>query len=389
MLLRTNHRVLFRCCLSLQSLSESSGTIAIGEKMQHYRREAAHAGSWYPSEALTLERSLARWLGQARTQRHDVSLDVDPDLFPSFSKQSKEDGSFFGDKLGNHRAHDEQEVRQRILKANDERTQLGLLIVPHAGYAYSGETAAYAYAQVDPDRFNRVVILGPSHHVYMRSCGLTGADRLATPLGDLSVDTSLIQDWITQHPDLFQRISKQVDEDEHSLEMQLPFLAYIFRKRPVRVVPVMCGALSISKEQECGRFFAKVLEERGTLLIISTDFCHWGRRFRYTRGCGDEAYRLRHEKALPLHQYIRALDSTGMRLIASKDAEAFGEYLQETGNTICGRHPLSVLLWALQDVAFPPCWRIEFLHYAQSSACTDEQDSSVSYVAGVGFGGVV
>ncbi|KAK4530829.1 hypothetical protein CCYA_CCYA05G1686 [Cyanidiococcus yangmingshanensis] len=354
--------------------------------MQKYRREAAHAGSWYTGEATQLERSLAQWLAQVAAKERSLGLSDETGMFRDPKASEKTHGVNIDPQGAQNSDAVQEDTNVETVGANDllrEQAQLGVLIVPHAGYAYSGETAAYAYAQVNPDQVERVVILGPSHHVYMRSCGLSGAQRLATPFGDLFVDTALIQDLIGQHPELFQLLPKKVDEEEHSIEMQLPFLAQVFRTRRerVRFVPVMCGALSPSKEQECGRFFGKLIGQPGTLLVISTDFCHWGRRFRYTRGWGDDAGRERQRKGVALHQYIRALDFAGLRLIAEKNPEAFVNYLHETGNTICGRHPLAVLLWAIH-YAEPSRWSVQFLHYAQSSACTDERDSSVSYVAG-------
>lgn len=138
---------------------------------------------------------------------------------------------------------------------------------------------------------------------------------------------------------LFERMSIDVDEEEHSIEMQLPYLAKVMESRRAdpefRVVPILVGSLNTAKEAEYGRALAKYLEAPRTLLIISSDFCHWGSRFSYTfyrRECGE------------VYESITQLDHDGMDAIESLEPGRFASYLRETRNTICGRHPIGVLL---------------------------------------------
>jgi AmmeMemoRadiSam system protein B len=371
--------------LSLQALlRRARGSICYEAVMRYSRREAQHAGSWYQSDTERLSQALEQWLKRVPSQLTPLRPADDAILFRNL--WGKRD-HFLDDSNVEASLSSEQNPQQVQTQTQVQgRGTLEILVVPHAGYAYSGETAAFAYAQVDPARFDRVVIIGPSHHVYMQKCGLSGAERLATPLGDLLVDTALVQSWSQLYPELFEILSKSTDEDEHSIEMQLPFLAKVFQGRlqQVRFVPIMCGALSPSKEKACGRFCAEQVLQPRTLLVVSTDFCHWGQRFGYTPGCKDKLAQERQRLGVGLSDYIRALDSMGMYLISLKDAEGFRAYLQKTGNTICGRHPLAVMLWAVH-FAEPSAWRLVFLRYAQSSACVDAHDSSVSYVAGAGY----
>lgn len=143
------------------------------------------------------------------------------------------------------------------------------IIVPHAGYIYSGSTAALAYAQLTAARHSirRVVLLGPAHRVAVRGLALPGDDFLATPLGEVEVD----QDAVTQLMQLPQVVvSRNVHAQEHSLEVQLPFLQTVLDD--FKLVPLVVGDASPAE-------VAEVLEllwgGPETLLVISSDLSHF------------------------------------------------------------------------------------------------------------------
>ncbi|ROL49688.1 Protein MEMO1 [Anabarilius grahami] len=196
-------------------------------------REASHAGSWYTASGSQLNAQLEGWLSQAQSTAGPARAIIAP-------------------------------------------------YVKHAGYTYCGACAAHAYKQVDPSITRRVFILGPSHHVPLSRCALSPAEVYRTPLYDLRIDQKVYADlWKTG---MFERMSLQTDEDEHSIEMHLPYTAKAMEshKDEFSIVPVLVGALSESKEQEYGKLLSKYLADPSNLFIISSDFCHWGQRFRYT-----------------------------------------------------------------------------------------------------------
>ena len=98
------------------------------------------------------------------------------------------------------------------------------IIAPHAGYRFSGETAAHAYAALSAarSRVRRVFVLGPSHHWFTRRCALSQMTSYETPLGDLAIDADTYA--ALRETGKFDTMSKQVDEDEHSIEMHLPYI---------------------------------------------------------------------------------------------------------------------------------------------------------------------
>ncbi len=145
------------------------------------------------------------------------------------------------------------------------------LIVPHAGYIYSGPIAAAAYARLRPvaDAIRRVILLGPAHRVLVRGLALPGARQFATPLGVVDVDADAVA---------IARALPQVRESaaahaaEHSLEVQLPFLQRVLRA--FSVVPLVVG-------EATGAMVADVLDALWggpeTLIVVSSDLSHYHR----------------------------------------------------------------------------------------------------------------
>ncbi|KAM6324112.1 protein MEMO1 isoform X5 [Numenius arquata] len=140
------------------------------------------------------------------------------------------------------------------------------------------------------------------------------------------------------------------------------------------IIPVLVGALSESKEQEFGKLFSKYLADPSNLFVVSSDFCHWGQRFRYS---------YYDESQGEIYRSIEHLDKMGMSIIEQLDPVSFSNYLKKYHNTICGRHPIGVLLNAINELQKNGMnMSFSFLNYAQSSQCRNWQDSSVSYAAG-------
>jgi len=172
---------------------------------------------------------------------------------------------------------------QRQTLLNDVRDMLGAagpgldtmlsvpkaVIVPHAGYIYSGDTAALAYAHVAAGRnvIRRVVLLGPVHRVPVRGLALPGGDAFATPLGEVALDAQAIAE-IAHLPQVV--VSPAAHSLEHSLEVQLPFLQAVLDD--FKLVPLAVGDATPTE-------VAQVLEALWggpeTLLVVSSDLSHF------------------------------------------------------------------------------------------------------------------
>ena len=143
------------------------------------------------------------------------------------------------------------------------------LIVPHAGYIYSGRTAAQAYRLVQPwaDKIERVVLFGPAHRVPLRGMAVPSVEAFATPLGNVPLDRDSIQ-RVSSLPGV--SVSDEAHRQEHSLEVQLPFLQTVLGA--FKLVPVVVGHCQ-------PEIVATVMDAMWggaeTLLVVSTDLSHF------------------------------------------------------------------------------------------------------------------
>jgi MEMO1 family protein len=150
--------------------------------------------------------------------------------------------------------------------------RLVALISPHAGLRYSGPVAAYGYGLLRGRAGLTVVLVGPSHHLRFDGVSVYARGAFATPRGPLPIDEGLASRLLDADGDLGDQPS--VHESEHSLEMQLPFLAHLLAEP--RIVPLLMGSQS---REEVGRLaralVAAVGERRDVLLVASSDLSHY------------------------------------------------------------------------------------------------------------------
>jgi AmmeMemoRadiSam system protein B len=154
-----------------------------------------------------------------------------------------------------------------------EPGELVALIAPHAGYAFSGQTAAYAYAHLAGASYERVVVIGPSHFEDFGAQAVNRAEIFETPLGQVAVDTKLLHD-------LRERVEVNLvaHEHEHSLEMQVPFLQRQLKK--FSLLPIMMShpfyyyGLRVRNECEALSHALAPLMTEDTLLVASSDLSH-------------------------------------------------------------------------------------------------------------------
>lgn len=154
--------------------------------------------------------------------------------------------------------------RAPVVDAPSART----FIVPHAGYIYSGQVAATAYAQIKTSAsgVQRIVIVGPSHRVYLRGVAISQADAFRTPLGDMPLDAAAKR-ALVRRGDVI--LSDAPHLTEHSLEVQLPFLQRIARE--ATIVPLVVGEAS---PQHVTSVLGEVVDD-DTLLLASSDLSHY------------------------------------------------------------------------------------------------------------------
>ena len=145
------------------------------------------------------------------------------------------------------------------------------IVVPHAGYSYSGRVAAFAYKAINTD-YDLVVILGVGHTMQVKGAALLAKGYYETPLGRVPVDEQLAADLLKTSP-LFEDLP-QAHAGEHSIEVQLPFLQRRLKK-PFRILPVVLNSDNSDDLAAIGRILGKKLKSKKVLLVVSTDLSHY------------------------------------------------------------------------------------------------------------------
>lgn len=162
-------------------------------------------------------------------------------------------------------------VRQMLAESTSSTTVKNpkAVIVPHAGYVYSGMIAASAYKSISQSAKNihRVLLLGPAHRVAVRGMALSSAENFQTPLGTIPLDREACDQllFLSQVA-----VNDEAHELEHSLEVQLPFLQEILGE--FKLVPVVVGETSPEDVNTLIEFFS---QNKNTLIVVSTDLSHF------------------------------------------------------------------------------------------------------------------
>lgn len=146
------------------------------------------------------------------------------------------------------------------------------IVVPHAGYVFSGQVAASAYNQIDPDaEFERIFLIGSSHRDYFEGASVYNRGDYFTPLGRVEVDTEFATELINRNE--FFTYRPETDLKEHSLEVQLPFLQYHLR-RQFRIVPIILATQNITVIEKIASVLQPYMRQKN-LFVISSDFSHY------------------------------------------------------------------------------------------------------------------
>lgn len=238
------------------------------------------------------------------------------------------------------------------------------LIVPHAGYRFSGQTAAHAYVHLKGRTYGRVFLIGPAHRAAFRGVSLPQATHYQTPLGNVPLDTETIA--ALEKEKLFQ-YHPSAHAQEHSLEIQLPFLQQVLGE--FELVPMLISGAG-PRDVKATAAVLKQHVRPGDLVIASSDFTHWGKRFSYRGPAGAEFDAA--EAPLRLEELLKA----AWNEIEKRDLNGFFEHKRKTGDTICGFLPIAVLLALLPSEAKP-----HLLAADTSGNITGQWDNSVSYLA--------
>jgi len=241
-----------------------------------------------------------------------------------------------------------------------ERRILGL-VVPHAGYMYSGPVAAHSYAALAADGWpSSFVILGPNHYGQGAPLAITNHEW-QTPLGTVPVDA-----------DLYQRMAKapleedvRAHRDEHSIEVQLPFLQSL--ESSVRFVPVCMAFQEYELAAEIGALVGDAGKGRDCVVIASSDFTHVGPQYHQlpTRGLDAPAF-------------AKEQDAKAIERILALDPKGFAGKVAQAEISMCGYGPVTSMLTAAKRLG---ATEAKLLKYGTSSDVSHDKSTAVGYGA--------
>ncbi len=264
-------------------------------------RESVIAGTWYPSDPAQLKKELAGYLDRAR---------------PS-----------------------------------DPEGELTGLVVPHAGYIYSGSVAAWSYKLLLKSRFDRVLILAPSHQASFAGASIYNLGGYRTPLGIVPLDTETI-DELYKNTAIIHYVP-QADSKEHSLEIQLPFLQVVLNT--FTLTPVIMGSQHYGFCVELAEAIAEACGPKRVLIIASSDLSHY---YPY-------------EKAT-------MLDGVCLERLNCFDPQGLAAEVENQRTQACGAGPLITMMLAAKRLGADRC---KVLSYANSGDVTGDRSGVVGYAA--------
>lgn len=245
------------------------------------------------------------------------------------------------------------------------QSHIKAIIVPHAGYSYAADIAVSAYHRLDWQKIARIIILAPSHTQSFKGAVLPSFAQYQTPLGVVNVDTDAVA--TLQKNSLF-KVIESVWSQEHAVEVQLPYIQrYI--GNGVTIVPLIIADATSDELKSMAQALREVVDDT-TVIVISSDFIHYGKRFGYTP----------FDRVINPQAAIKKLDMVIIDAIMQQDAMTFDLIIQETGATVCGRMPIALFKAIEQLLPYPLLGKL--LCY-KTSYDVDQTDpkGSVSYAS--------
>ena len=231
------------------------------------------------------------------------------------------------------------------------------LIVPHAGYVYSGQIAAIAYKMIKRETFDAVLVLGPSHRTFFHGVSIYDRGGYETPLGILPVDVTLAKDIMAQSEVI--SYIPAAHSQEHSIEIQLPFLQVVLGK--FGFVPIVMGEQDRETCENLAEGIVNAINGRNILIVGSSDLSHF-------------------------HSYEKAvkLDSVVLKRIEKMDGRGLLEDLEKNLCEACGGGPAAVAMMVSEKLGAD---RAKLLKYANSGDVTGDRRNVVGYASAIFYNG--
>jgi AmmeMemoRadiSam system protein B/AmmeMemoRadiSam system protein A len=239
-------------------------------------------------------------------------------------------------------------IKEMVDGEADKQKALGI-IVPHAGYMYSGRVAGATLSRIEfTDTF---IIIGPSHTGLGKPLSIMTEGIWETPLGNVEIDTELATEILSMCKEL--KEDSRAHNSEHAIEVQLPFLQYF--KPDVKIVPIVLGYSSFENYKNIGKGIARALKKTGreAVIMVSSDMNHYE----------------------PQH-VTKDKDSQAIEAVLDLDEDELMSRVRENNITMCGVAPAISMITAVKELGAA---RGELVMHMTSGDTTGDVDSVVGY----------
>jgi hypothetical protein len=242
------------------------------------------------------------------------------------------------------------EMLSRVELPKVEGTVCGL-VSPHAGYVYSGFTAAHAFKLLEGRKYDCVITVGPSHREYFDGISIYSGDAYETPLGKVPINHEIRSELLHGEKNITASVAGH--RAEHSLEVQLPFLQRVLKE--FSVVPIIMGDQRRQLCEQLSDVLARVMANKNVLLVASSDLSHF-----HTY---DEAVRL---------------DKRVIQAVERFNSDVFIDELEKKSFEACGGGPIAVAMKTARQLGAN---QAKVLHYCNSGDITGDRSGVVGYLA--------
>ena len=233
-----------------------------------------------------------------------------------------------------------------------ERKIVGL-ISPHAGYVYSGPVAAHGFYKIALDGTpDTIIILGPNHRGFGEDVSIMAEGKWKTPLGELEIDAEMAEDILKNSKII--KNDKKAHQYEHSIEVQLPFIQYIFGK-DIKFVPICMTRQDIDTDIEIAKSICSSVVDKNILIIASSDFTHYEPQ-----------------------EYAENVDKQAINAILEFNPKKLYDIIYRQNLTMCGPGPITVMLIVCETLGAK---KAELLKYATSGDVSGMYDQVVGYAS--------
>jgi AmmeMemoRadiSam system protein B len=236
------------------------------------------------------------------------------------------------------------------------------IISPHAGYVFSGQVAAYSYRHIIGTQYDTVILLGPSHRVYLKGASVGTWDAYVTPLGKVKVNKEIVTSLLSAGEPF--HFVEQAHIREHSIETQIPFLQRTLKK--FDIVPIVMGSRSLAYCKKINEALAEIVEKRNVLLVASSDMSHYP---NYTDANNVDRNTL---------SLIMKYDPN---LVFSSEKKVLSKGIPNLSTTLCGLSSVVTVMMTAKKLGGNT---VKILHYANSGDVTINGRRETRRVVGYG-----